>query len=153
MSKYCYNCGCEPTEIEVNTDYDVPYVGGVSLDGKTVYIDKRLPESFVDSRNKEVSVYQYLIIHEITEQAMMNELGLDFNTAHLIAMGAQMYALAMDNVAADEYFGVQQKYVDIDIKPEDINSVPPDLDLRPYEADHLVDVLKRIKFLQDIDYK
>lgn len=149
----CKDCGnicphCDET-LSLNTDYDIPYTGGFSQDGGTVYIDKRLPNTFTDSRNHEVNVYQYLIIHEVVEQALMNVLKLDFNVAHLIAMGAQMYALAMDNVAADEYFGFQQKYVDFNIKPDDIESVPPDLDLRPYEADHLTDVIAKIKELQN----
>lgn len=143
----CSNCG-HGKELELNMDYDIPYTGGVSQDGCTIYLDKRLPESFVDSRKQTVMVYQYLIIHEVVEQALMNELKLDFNTAHSIAMGAELYAVTMDGINYDEYYGFIQKYVEFDKKPEDIHSVPPDLDLRPYEADHMRDVLDRIKELQ-----
>ena len=146
MSK-CIKCNNE-VKVILNNDYDVPYTAGYSNDGTTIYIDKRIPKDFTDSRGKVVNVYRYLIIHEVTEKALKDELLFNYNEAHSIAMGAEMHACTMDGVNYDEYYGFLGDYIKRDIKPEDFSNVPPDLDIQPYIEDGLTEVVKKIKELQ-----
>lgn len=146
MSK-CIKCNHE-TKVIINSDYDVPYTAGYSKDGSTIYIDRKIPKTYVDSQGKTVNVYRYLIIHEVTEKSLKDELLFKYNEAHSIAMGAEMHACTMDGVNYDEYYGFLGKYVKQDIKPEDFSTVPPDLDIQPYVEDGLTDVVKKIKELQ-----
>lgn len=143
----CEACG-RGKDIVVNNTYQVPYVAGYSNDGKTIYIDNRLPDSFIDSRKQQVNVHYYLILHEVAEKALKDELELSYNDAHSLAMGLQSYALARDDINADEYYAFQQKYVDMDIKPEDFDDVPPDLDISPYIEDGLTTVVEKLRKLQ-----
>lgn len=144
----CPNCEYIP-DVIINNTYDVPYTAGYSMDGKTIYIDRKLPLNFVDSRGQTVPVYRYLIVHEVTEKALKDELGFSYNEAHSIAMGAEMHACTMDGINYDEYYTFIGKYVKIDIKPEDFNTIPPDLDIQPYIEDGLIDVVNKIKNLQN----
>lgn len=56
---------------EVNRDYHIPYVAGYSEDGKTIYIDSRMPEGFESKSGKFISTDQYLIFHEAIEKILM----------------------------------------------------------------------------------
>ena len=143
----CTNCNYEHT-VKVNTDYEVPYTAGYSVDGKTIYIDRRLPPMYKDSQGKLVEVYKYLIIHEVTEKSLKDELDFSYNTAHSIAMGAEMHACTMDGINYDEYYTFIGKYVKIDIQPKDFNDIPPDLDIQPYIEDGLTQVVEKIKKIQ-----
>ena len=52
----------KPT-LTINTDYDVPYTAGYSIDGNTIYIDRKLPRYFVTTEKVQVDIFKYLIIH------------------------------------------------------------------------------------------
>lgn len=145
--RYCGNCGCEQP-VKVNREYDIPYTGGYNWDGTIIYIDKRLPDTFVDSQKQTVNVISYLVIHEVVEKALVDHLGFSFNHAHSIAMGAEMHACTMDRVNYDEYYTFLGKFIGEDIKPEDFNNVPSDLDITPYIEDGLTDVVNKIRKLQ-----
>lgn len=143
----CTYCNKVP-EVGVNTDYQVPYVAGYSQDGAIVYIDKRLPKCFIDTKGNTVDVYKYLFIHEVTEKALKDELNLSYNRAHSLAIATQAQALTMDNINYDEYYAFLQSYINYDIQPEDFDDVPPDLDVSPYIEDGKIDVVSKIKRLQ-----
>lgn len=143
----CTNCG-QHYIITVNRDYDVPYTGGYNYDGTVIYIDRKLPTSFVDTQKQEVNAISYLVIHEVVEKVLMDHLGFSYNQAHSIAMGAEMHACTMDRVNYDEYYSFLGDHVKEDIKPQDFNDVPPDLDITPYVEDGLTDVVEKIRQLQ-----
>jgi len=144
----CPKCNTPRTDISVNSKYDVPYGSGYNVEATCIYIDKRLPRSFVNSVGKTVDIHKYLVLHEVVEKMLIDHLGLDYNHAHTIAMGAESTALLRDGVNYDEYFAYIGKYVSFDIDPKDINSVPPDLDEIPYLDDGLTDVVKKIRDLK-----
>src|SRR5271165_6577691 len=117
----CNHCGHIDIS-EINTDYNVPYTAGYNNSGTVIYIDSRLPEIFIDSQGQKVDVHKYLIIHEVAEKALKDELKLDYNTAHSLAMATQAQALTRDKINYDEYYGFLQKYVNYDIQPEDFEN-------------------------------
>jgi hypothetical protein len=81
----------------VNRDYDVPYIAGYSVDGKTIFIDRHLPRTFRWLLTT-VRVEQFLLTHEIVEKALLDELRLHYLHAHQIAVRAERDAVK-DNCA------------------------------------------------------
>lgn len=59
-------------DITINTEYCVPYFAGLSDDKKTIYIDSKIqPE--LDTKQGKISVFDYVILHERVEGAMMEQ--------------------------------------------------------------------------------
>lgn len=129
-------------------EFDIPYVGGYSKDGQTIYISRKLPISFKTSLDIDVKVLEYLVIHEITEKALMQALRYRFNAAHSIALGSEIAALRRDKVPVDEYYGFINKWVNHCMNPLNITYLPEDLDLTPYREDRCRAVLRRIRQLK-----
>jgi hypothetical protein len=132
----------------INTEYDIPYTAGYSVDGKTIYIDRKFPKKFTTTVNQEVDLHKYLTIHEVTEKAMEDKLGIHFNPAHQIALGAEQAALHEDNVLVDEYYGFLERWVTYNLELKNIKKIPPDLDMKPYIEDNLTEVIEHCKKLQ-----
>lgn len=63
----------EGAPVTINRSHDVPFISGPSNDGKTVYVDKAVPESVTVS-GKTFDPAVPLSIHELTEQHVMEEL-------------------------------------------------------------------------------
>src|SRR5580704_8310827 len=62
-------------KVVLDTAHDIPYAGGVSVDGKTVYIDRRLYRDVIDGRlavrgMSPQQIIQTWIEHEHTEKAI-----------------------------------------------------------------------------------
>lgn len=127
--------------------YDIPYVGGYSSDGTTVYIDKDLPETFIASTGVLVNVHKYLTIHEITEIALIRNASMTYNEAHRIAVGAEIAALQQDKCPVDEYYHFLFSHVNKKLRADAITSVPRDLEILPYAEDNLSDIVRRLQEL------
>ena len=65
--------------------WDIPYLAGYSRDGRTIYIDRHLPESF-QSGDKIICTDKFLILHEALEKAVIDQLGLVYQHAHQLAL-------------------------------------------------------------------
>lgn len=114
----------------VSRDYDVPYIAGYSVDGRTVFIDRHLPKSF-RWLTKTVRVDPFLLIHEIVEKALLDELRLHYLHAHQIATRAERDAVK----AAGVPWWIYQRFMKSYEKPIEIEKlirVPARLDLTPY---------------------
>jgi hypothetical protein len=57
----------------VSHDYDIPYIAGYNVDGKTIFIDRHLPRT-IRWLLKTVRVEPFLLTHEIVEKALLDEL-------------------------------------------------------------------------------
>jgi hypothetical protein len=115
-------------------DHDVPYLAGYSLDGKTIYIDRHLPET----------VDRYLILHEEVEKTLIDRLGLHYQHAHQIATRAEEAAVRADGISWRAYDRFMQKFVK-QVGDERLSKLPPDLDLKPYRDEHDYDLMRRMK--------
>jgi hypothetical protein len=74
----------------VNTDYDLPYLGGYSKDGKTIYIDRHLPKQLSyeeDGHQQTFDPHPFITMHERFEKAVMDALGWGYLHAHQGATG------------------------------------------------------------------
>jgi hypothetical protein len=88
----------------VNRDYDVPYIAGYSLDGKTIFIDRHLPRTF-RWLLKTVRVEQFLLTHEIVEKALLDELRL-----HQVAVRAERDAVKAAGISWWTYQAFMKKH-------------------------------------------
>jgi hypothetical protein len=128
--------------VRVDRSCDVPYLAGYSSNGKTIYIDRHLPERFVWQR-REVAVDRYLILHEAVEKTLIAQLGLHYQHAHQIATRAEEAAVRADRIPWRAYDRFMQRYVK-QMGSERLKRIPPDLDLKPYRDEHDRDLLARI---------
>jgi hypothetical protein len=117
---------------KVDRKHDVPYLAGYSKDGRTIYIDRRLPKSFRTKKGRRVQVDRYLVLHEAMEKTLIDELGLHYQHAHQIAARAEQSAVRADGIPWGEYDAFNQRYIRLVAEGEWPRS-PSDLDLTPYQ--------------------
>jgi hypothetical protein len=122
--------------------HDIPYLAGYSLDGKTIYIDRHMPESF-KFRGRAIDTDRFLVLHEEVEKTLIDQLGLHYLHAHQIATRAEEAAVRAAGVEWRAYDRFMQKYVKR-IGDERLKKVPKDLDLKPYRDEHDDDLLRRM---------
>jgi len=113
-----------------NRKYDIPYIAGYSVDGKTVFIDRHLPRTF-RWKGRSVRVEPFLLTHETVEKTLLDELQLHYLHAHQIALRTERAAVEAAGVSWDVYDDFMKRY-EKPIDAEKLVSVPPDLDLTPY---------------------
>jgi hypothetical protein len=124
-------------------EHDIPYLAGYSLDGKTIYIDRHLPRSFL-YRGRTIEVDRYLLLHEEVEKTLIDQLGLHYQHAHQIATRAEEAAVRADSVSWRAYDRFMQQYVK-EMGDERLTKLPRDLDLKPYRDEHDYDLMRRMK--------
>ncbi|MFC4762612.1 hypothetical protein [Dyella koreensis] len=123
-------------------NHDIPYLAGYSKDGKTIYIDRHLPKSFM-FRGRKVEVDRFLILHEEVEKTLIDQLGLHYLHAHQIATRAEEAAVNAERVTWAAYDRFMQKYVK-SVGDERLTKVPADLDLKPYRDYHDYELMQRM---------
>jgi len=122
--------------------HDIPYLAGYSLDGKTIYIDRHMPQ-FFKFRGRTIDTDRFLILHEEVEKTLIDQLGLHYLHAHQIATRAEEAAVRAAGIVWRDYDRFMQKYVKR-IGDERLTKVPLDLDLKPYRDEHDDDLLRRM---------
>jgi hypothetical protein len=127
---------------KLDRSHDIPYLAGYSLDGKTIYIDRHMPESF-RYRGREIETDRFLILHEEVEKTLIDQLGLHYLHAHQIATRAEQAAVRAARVQWHAYDRFMQKNVKR-IGDERLKKVPADLDQKPYRDEHDNDLLRRM---------
>jgi len=132
--------------VKLDRSYDVPYLAGYSQDGKTIYIDRHLPEGF-SYRGKKIGVDRYLILHEAVEKTLIDELNLHYLHAHQIATRAEEAAVRADRILWSAYDRFMQRYVKT-IGDERLTRVPVDLDFRPYRDEHDNELISRMQLAE-----
>ena len=122
--------------------HDIPYLAGYSLDGKTIYIDRHMPQNF-KFRGRIVDTDRFLVLHEEVEKTLIDQLGLHYLHAHQIATRAEEAAVRAAGVEWRAYDRFMQRHVK-SIGDERLKKVPKDLDLKPYRDEHDDDLLRRM---------
>jgi hypothetical protein len=122
--------------------HDIPYLAGYSLDGKTIYIDRHMPQ-FFKFRGRKIDTDRFLILHEEVEKTLIDQLGLHYLHAHQIATRAEEAAVRAAGITWRDYDRFMQKYVK-QIGDERLTKVPKDLDLKPYRDEQDDDLLRRM---------
>lgn len=128
---------------KLDREHDIPYLAGYSRDGKTIYIDRHLPRSFI-FRGRSIEVDRFLILHEEVEKTLIDQLDLHYLHAHQIATRAEEAAVRAQRVTWKAYDRFMQKYVK-SVCDERLRDVPVDLDLKPYRDYQDYDLLQRME--------
>ena len=123
--------------------HDIPYLAGYSRDGKTIYIDRHLPESF-ESKGKAVFTDKFLVLHEALEKAVIDTLGLRYQHAHQLALREEEAAVRAFGVSWREYSAFMDRYIK-EAADEKLARIPPDLDIKPYRDEHDYQLLKNMQ--------
>ena len=116
---------------KIDRGYDIPYLAGYSKDGRTVYIDRHMPKSFV-CRGRRIPTDRFLATHEIVEKALLDQLRLHYLHAHQIALRCEQAAVRAAGVAWREYDRFTKANEKV-IVSERLLRVPHGLDLTPYQ--------------------
>jgi hypothetical protein len=127
----------------IDREHDIPYLAGYSIDGKRIFIDRHLPQTF-EQKGKSFSVDRYLLLHEEVEKTLIDQLGLHYQHAHQIATRAEEAAIRADGVSWRAYNSFMMKYVKV-MGDENLKKLPADLDLKPYRDEHDYDLMRRMK--------
>jgi hypothetical protein len=122
--------------------HDIPYLAGYSEDGKTIYIDRHMPQTF-KYRGRTINTDRFLILHEEVEKTLIDQLGLHYLHAHQVATRAEQAAVRAAGINWRDYDHFMQKYVK-HIGDERLTKVPDDLDTKPYRDEHDDDLLRRM---------
>src|SRR3954452_10308022 len=126
----------------VSHDYDIPYIAGYSVDGKTIFIDRHLPRT-IRWLMKTVRVEPFLLTHEIVEKALLDELKLHYLHAHQIATRVERDAVKAAGVSWRGYQSFMKAH-EKPIEEEKLVRVPPHLDLTPYQDEKDFALLRRL---------
>ena len=127
----------------IDRKHDIPYLAGYSRDGKTIYIDRHMPET-MRYGGRDINTDRYLILHEEVEKTLIDQFGLHYLHAHQIASRAEQAAVRAAGIRWRDYDRFMQKYVKR-IGDERLTEVPADLDLKPYRDEHDFDLVKRMR--------
>jgi hypothetical protein len=125
--------------IKLDLTWDIPYLAGYSRNGKTIYIDRHIPRTFL-SRGRRIDVHSFLILHEAVEKALLARLGLVYQHAHQIALRAEEAAVRAKGVSWRDYDRFMQRFIK-EVGDERLTRIPLDLDIKPYRDEHDTSVL------------
>src|SRR5580700_5758566 len=122
--------------------HDIPYLAGYSMDGKTIYIDRHMPQTWkYDGRT--IDTDRFLVLHEEVEKTLIDQLNLHYLHAHQIATRAEEAAVRAAGIGWRVYDRFMQKNVK-KIGDERLKKVPADLDLKPYRDEHDFELMQRM---------
>ena len=133
-------------KVKIDRKHDIPYLAGYSQDGKTIYIDRHMPESFTDQK-RTIKTDRFLILHEAVEKTLIDQLGLQYQLAHQIALRTEQAAVRADKISWENYDRFMQLYIK-EIGDERLQNVPADLDTKPYRDEHDKILLEHMKQVQ-----
>jgi hypothetical protein len=128
--------------VKVDRRYDVPYIAGYSVDGRTIYIDRHLPATFTHWL-KRVRVVPFLVTHEVVEKSLLDEIRLHYLHAHQIALRTERAAVEAAGVSWAAYQRFMKKH-EKPIEEEKLQRVPKDLDLTPYSDEKDIKLLRKL---------
>jgi hypothetical protein len=124
----------------VSLDYDVPYLGGYSLDGTTIYVDRNTPAEA--KRGKRLyavrgplGLVSGILVHEHWEKTALMAWSRSYREAHELATHAEhVHVRDVLNLDPGEYEEVWRPIIRIaetKLHRAEI-MLPPDLDRTPY---------------------
>lgn len=133
--------------VKFNTHFDIPYLAGTSIDGKTIYRDALTPSGYTSSAGAHIDTDRYFKVHERVEKAFLDQ-GFPYQYAHQIAEQIERAAVINDGHDYDEYDRITETWVGrVEDRPEYI--VPHDLCLTPYKDCHDWKTLRKMRGLRD----
>ncbi len=130
-------------KIKLNRNYDIPYLAGYSNDGKTIFIDRHMPKSFLH-KGRRIMTDRFLILHESVEKALIDKFAMQYELAHQIALRSEQAAVRAEKISWDAYNRFTNQYVKT-IGDEKLKNVPKNLDTKPYRDENDRALLRQMK--------
>lgn len=116
--------------VRVIRDYDVPYVGSCSRNGKKVYIDYQLPPH-LEHKSKRYDIDRYITLHEVVEMLFEHVLHFQYRDAHQLALRAERALVESDGLPWPVYNRFCSKWIKVIGGRKVYPNPPPDIDLQP----------------------
>lgn len=121
---------------QIDRSDDIPFVGGYSKDGETIYVDRHLPERVtleMDGRKREIDPVDFLRMHEAMEKTLIDALGYGYSEAHRAATGYERRGVlqCLGPGWWEPYQRMWRPFVRSD-EHEKLERVPANLDTTPY---------------------
>lgn len=126
---------------KIDHKHDVPYIGGISTDGKTFYLDRHVPEAL-----GKIPVAHLVRVHETVEYGIIRELAQKarvrnwqdhahrfYEQAHHLATAAEAALLKQLGIEWSAYTKTLRPYYK-PIEDEKLTDPPKDLSLYPYDG-------------------
>jgi len=130
-------------QIKVDTDHDIKYTGGYSIDGKTVFLDEHFPKIIeVDGKQVDtrISIDRH---HEIPEKWLSDD-AYEYPYAHEIATKIEREYVESLGVKWEDYCREVDKHLR-DVYRRKLKDSPGSLDLAPYLYSRDKEALKEIR--------
>ncbi len=126
--------------------HDIPYLGGSSQDGTTVYFDQK----FWHGAKRPHTLTPYLHVHETVEGVLIRLYGLDYAQAHDLATIAERQALEAAGDKWQQYSDLLEPWIRLD-EHEKITNPPDDILLLPYLGTPLFEKMRGDRMLSKKD--
>lgn len=129
-------------EVKLDTKHDVPYTAGYSKDGKTVYIDRTVPQ-FLEVKAKgsraklvKIDIWNTFLFHETTELSLESEpYDLEYVFAHQCALHLERDYVEALGADWTDYNTKTLKIVNAIYARKIFPNIPKDLDKEPMYAE------------------
>ena len=108
-------------KVTIDRSYNVPLAGGISQDGRTVYVDRAIPDDYDP----------YLAVHEFVEKQLLDA-GIPYLPAHAVATAAELAAVKDDGIDVDDYDAFWDRWEKVAAKHQLGDDTPPDIEKKPY---------------------
>jgi hypothetical protein len=118
----------------IKREHDLPYLGGYSRDGNTLYIDRHLPDTLEiedDGTKWVIDPCEFIRLHEEMEKGLLETLGWHYGNAHALANAAERRAVLERGIPWLAYNQALAPFIKAD-ETERLETVPADLDMTPY---------------------
>lgn len=129
--------------IKVDTDFDIKYTGGYSLDGKTIYLDEHFPPA-LQVEGKVISTLASIGLHHELPEKWMSDNGYEYPHAHEVATGIEKKYVESLGVTWKGYCSEVDKNLR-NVYRNKLQNSPPSLDLAPYLYCRDREALKEIR--------
>lgn len=118
----------------IDTQYDIPFVGGISNDGKTAYLDRHFPRHGTLSTGPIDFGYYIGNGHEAPEWYMVVMHGWSYVAAHHFANGVENMMVTAAGHKPREYNAYIDRFIP-KIEREQVLVTPANLATYPYSTD------------------
>jgi hypothetical protein len=120
-------------KFKVVQTFDIPYVGGVSVDGTEIFIDEHFPSKVQVRPYGLIDIRPGLIVHERWEGILLRQ-GYEYHAAHDFATAAENRVYRAHGWDPRRVQACYPRYEKTDESEDLDHGVPANLDLRPYLA-------------------
>lgn len=134
---------------KIDKTFDIPYLGGYSKSGETIYFDRHLPEKLKvirDQTTREIDPIPFLSMHESMEKTLLDQKGYNYQHAHKLATAYERRGVLQ--LLGPGWWESYQKSFNPYIKAdshEKLKKIPSDLDLEPYQDEHDTKLLSHLE--------